>query len=221
MVVKPDSLNERCLHCQAPEETIICSGCRSLLRQSQHSCVRCAQTLESADLVCGRCQQQPPAFDTTYTACVYEHPVDWWVHALKFNGQLAYARLMAHCLLPQLQRLDANIPLIPVPLHEHRYRQRGYNQAYEIARELSQLSGHSVLQQALVRTRDTAMQSELSGQQRQSNVRKAFQAAECIQADHVLLVDDVMTTGHTLRACAAALQQAGVEKIDVMVFARA
>ncbi|WP_395373047.1 ComF family protein [Marinicella sp. W31] len=196
-------------------------GCRSLLRQPRYACTRCAQTLESAELVCGRCQQQSISFDKTYAACIYEHPTDRWVQALKFNGQLSYARLMACCLQSQLQQFNCDIPLVPVPLHSRRYRQRGYNQAHEIARELSLACGHMVMDQVLERTRDTAMQSELSGKKRHSNVRNAFRANTTIAAKRVLLVDDVMTTGHTLRACADVLKRAGVEKVDAMVFARA
>ena len=220
MVGKPKTKVERCLHCQAPQEAIICDGCRTLLRQPEYACKCCAQPLDSAALVCGRCQKKPPEFTATYSASVYTHPIDWWVHALKFNDQLAYARLMAHCMEPQLRSLGQDIPLIPVPLHRRRYLQRGYNQAQEIARELSRLTGNPVLSDVLVRTRHTQMQSELSGKKRISNVRAAFQLDKDIDAKHVLLVDDVMTTGHTMRACADAFKQADI-RVDVLVFARA
>ena len=223
MVVRPETncAQERCLHCQVLNDSVICTGCRSLLKQPDHACTRCAQPLESAELVCGRCQQLSVAFDQTLVACIYEHPTDWWVQALKFNRQLSYARLMAHCLKPQLEQLSCESPLLPVPLHPRRYRQRGYNQAQVIAQELSRLCGHAVLDQSLERTRDTATQSELSGKKRHANVRNAFAVKSIIEHEQVVLVDDVMTTGHTLRACATALKRAGVKTVVALVFARA
>jgi len=116
--------------------------------------------------------------------------------------------------------MDNNIPIIPVPLHPKRLRLRGYNQAHEIAKIIAKQQNRPLLSDALVRTKNTAMQAELHEKQRANNVRAAFALNQTIESDTVIVMDDVMTTGQTLRSVAKCLNQAGIGEVIVAVFAR-
>ncbi len=111
--------------------------------------------------------------------------------------------------------------LIPVPLHKHRYRQRQFNQATEIARPISQQLGIPLNLNACVRVRDTKPQFDLPAKQRKKNLRKAFAMKNAIHADHVAIIDDVVTTGNTVNEFAKLVRRSGVGKIDIWSFARA
>lgn len=170
--------------------------------------------------VCGDCRQQPPAFSHTHCATIYQQPVSLWVHQLKFGGRLERAAVLAAAIGPMLQDIPKAVPLIPVPLHISRLRKRGYNQALEVARLLSEQQQRPLLTDVLVRHQATRMQAELSEQQRIKNVRGAFSMGARLSAQRVLLVDDVMTTGQTLHAASRCLRQAGVQTVEAVVFAR-
>jgi len=112
--------------------------------------------------------------------------------------------------------------IVPVPLHRSRLRQRGYNQALELARPLAARLGVPLAHDVLVRSRDTSAQTELDRAARRRNVRGAFHLREAIVLpDHVALFDDVMTTGATLAECARLLKRAGVRRVDAWALARA
>ena len=129
------------------------------------------------------------------------------------------SRLFAELLQPKLKHMGQNYILMPVPLHVSRLRSRGYNQAYEIAKELAKLSARK-LDTSLKRSKNTAMQAQLSLKQRAKNVSKAFNVKEKFKFKSIILVDDVMTTGNTLNECAKTLLKAGAEDVQVLVFAR-
>ena len=111
--------------------------------------------------------------------------------------------------------------LISIPLHIHRYRQRRFNQATEIARPISRQLGIPLNLNACVRVRNTTPQFDLPAKQRKKNLRKAFEMKNAISADHVAIIDDVVTTGTTVNEVAKLMRQSGVRKIDIWSFARA
>ncbi|MGJ8663744.1 MAG: ComF family protein [Marinicella sp.] len=143
-----------------------------------------------------------------------------WVQQLKFGDRMDRARLMAECLLKPLSEYEQSIPIIPVPLHPTRLKSRGYNQAYEVARIIGQKQNRPIIDKLLFRIKDTAMQAELPEKQRSANVRSAFAVAEAQKIPHVIVLDDVMTTGQTLRSITMCLRKSGVERVTVAVFAR-
>jgi len=148
--------------------------------------------------------------------------VDWLVQRFKFDGRMNCGRLLASLMAKQMgieqERPDL---LIPIPLHDARLRERGFNQAEFLARCLGAQLGIPVACNALARKRDTAAQSGLPTESRESNVRRAFEINRVPGVDHVALVDDVLTTGHTATECVRVLRHAGVGQVQVWVAARA
>ncbi len=187
-------------------------------------CPRCANPVPAADgnadpLACGACLGRTPAFDATVTLGAYVAPLDRMVQALKSAQRLdlgrAFGRLLALRLMPM--QFDA---VIALPLARSRLRARGFNQAQEIARALACELQLPLLPDALHRVRDTPSQQSLSLARRRANVRGAFAAPRALALRHVLLVDDVMTTGASLGAAASCLKRAGVARITNAVVAR-
>jgi ComF family protein len=139
--------------------------------------------------------------------------------ALKFGQKILYSNLFAELMLPIIKNEASHFVLLPVPLHKSRLRKRGYNQAYEIAKELAILSGRELLT-PLHRQKNTEMQAQLKFKQREKNVKNAFTMKQTLSHQHIILIDDVMTSGNTLNECAKVLKKAGAQEVKVLVFAR-
>lgn len=204
----------------------LCPGCESTLPRLLQACPRCAIAYDHPDVVgtCGECQRRPPAQDRTVALYRYAPPVDHFIRALKFHRELGLARLLGERLAVRLAEASTRPDLlVPVPLHAARLRERGYNQALEIARVVARRLAIPLDAHLLVRTRATAPQSDLPIAGRRKNVKGAFavRGKNCLAGQHVALLDDVMTTGNTVHAAARALRKAGAREVDVWVVARA
>jgi ComF family protein len=142
---------------------------------------------------------------------------------LKFHGRLADARLLGELFLASLDPAVHPLPecLIPVPLHPVRLRERGFNQALELARPISQQLNLPLEPHIVQRRLHTRPQSELSGTTRRLNLRHAFHLAAPVPYRHVALIDDVVTTASTLNELARVLRQTGVKTIQIWAIARA
>lgn len=175
------------------------------------------------DIRCAACTANPRAFDAARAACLYDETSRDPILKLKHADRLDIAPLLARWINRSARDLLAQADVIaPVPLHPLRLLRRRHNQAAEIARPLSVLSGVPYLPDALVRTRATATQGGKSGGGRKRNVAGAFAVARParVAGKRILLIDDVMTTGATLEGCARALKAAGAIRVDVAVVAR-
>lgn len=174
---------------------------------------------------CGGCVRKPPAFAWTLAPYRYAFPLDRLLSRFKYSGDLASGRLLAELVgdaLEQEPRLGAHdLVVVPMPLARDRLVERGYNQALELARPLAHRLGLPLAIDGLVRRRSTPRQAGLSARERRRNVRGAFSASTAVKGRRVLLVDDVMTTGSTLRECARVLRRAGASEVGVVVVARA
>lgn len=146
-----------------------------------------------------------------------------WKSRFKFGADLAAGRVLSSLWLRESPPMTMPTWLLPVPLHVGRLRERGYNQAIELARPLASQLGPSLQLHALIRTRATPAQTELGALARRRNMRGAFAARQHMAwPAHVALFDDVMTTGATLGECARVLKRAGVQRVvDVWALARA
>jgi len=204
-----------CFLCRGAARALLCAQCEAELPRLHRSlCPRCA--LESPlGAVCGRCLSESPAYDATHAALAYDFPADALVHALKFRGELALASLFAGLLAPKLAHARVD-HVVPVPLSAERLRQRGYNQAVEIARRLGKPVDFALCE----RTREAPPQMELPYAERQRNVRGAFRCTRALAGARVAVVDDVMTTGATLDEMARTLKAAGAVHVENWVVAR-
>lgn len=200
----------------------LCPGCAGDLPVIAAACVRCCAPLPVAG-TCGYCQRRPPAFDRTTAVFHYRPPLDALVKRLKFNGDLHLARLLGGLMADYLAQNETVLPelIVPVPLHGRRLRERGFNQALELARPVAARLGVPLAWRQVMRTRATDPQSDLPAKLRSRNVKGAFAAAAGFAAQRVAIVDDVMTTGYTANELAATLRRAGAADISVWVCARA
>jgi ComF family protein len=176
-----------------------------------------------ADAPCGDCQRRPPAFDRCIAPLLYAGAVPYLVTELKFRKRLSHGRLLGALLGRGLRAVRGGVGgpdlILPVPLHPARLRERGFNQALEIARGPGRLLGLPLAAKACVRTRATAPQSALAGQARRRNLRGAFTVTGPLP-EWVAVVDDVVTTGATVEAVAQALKEAGARRVEVWAVAR-
>lgn len=216
-------LPPRCLVCAEPGFDL-CPACQDTLPWNPVACARCALPLPQPAPHCGACQTAPPPQQASLAILRYESPLDRLLPRFKFHGGLAEGRLLAQLLsmrlpAPPTEGLDL---LLPMPLHRGRLGARGYNQALELARPLSRAWRIALKPDALQRVRATPPQSELDADARRRNVRGAFLASEdAVRDRRVLLVDDVITTGATVREAAATLLRAGAGEVHVLALARA
>jgi len=227
-------LPPHCLLCGARGDASrdLCPACAADLAANHTVCARCALPLPIHAAQCGECLRSEPSFDAAFAPYIYAHPLDLLLTKLKFGRSLAAGRVLAELWIGALRRALAGgvvstLPdaIIPLPLHATRLRERGYNQALELAKPLAREFGIALAPDLLRRTRATAAQSNLDAVARRKNLRGAFDIDTAVLAasapPHVVLLDDVMTTGTTVREAARTLKRAGVARVDVWALARA
>ncbi len=200
----------------------LCPECEGDLPRRSPQCPRCGGRYPATG-VCGQCQSHPPAFDVTIAPLAYRPPVSDLIHEFKYRCRMQHARLLGELFFREVGPRITIRPdvIIPVPLHRSRLRRRGFNQSVELARPIARALGTYIDRRAAIRTRDTRPQVELPIKQRQSNIRDAFAVRGPISYRHVAIVDDVMTSGHTVSQLARCLKCAGVKHIQVWALARA
>lgn len=216
----------RCCLCdQASVSALaLCDACRPELPWLGNGCPRCARPVpaDSFSYVCGECLKQPPPFERTLVLFRYQPPVSQLIQQFKFNQRLALTQLFSELLAERVAAIEP-LPevIIPVPLHPTRQRERGFNQAIEIARPLGRRLGIPVALDACHRIRQTRTQSTLPAGQRRRNLRNAFACQQPASPwRHVAILDDVITTGSTISALAKTLRKGGVERVDCWAIAR-
>lgn len=216
-----------CLLCHArlPAGRDVCAACDRSLPRAQSACSRCGApgAVVGTNAVCGECQKHPPAYDGTRAVFRYASPVDRLIQHLKYHGRLELSRVLGGYLAEHMLTLDDPLPdvVVPVPLHTARLRERGYNQSLEIARFVSRRLRVPLDWRGTQRIRPTEPQTELPRDQRRKNVRGAFTASKAFAGQRIAIVDDVMTSGHTVNALAETLLHSGVRDVRVWVVARA
>jgi ComF family protein len=217
-----------CLLCSHKAQQVhnLCELCQESLPSLPHHCSLCAEFLASQhDIHCGACRTALPPFDKVYALFPYRDAVPFLISALKFHAELQVAKLFSTLFIERItsywyQKSPLPDLIIPIPLHKERLETRGFNQALEIAKPIAKALRLPLDTTGLIRVRATLAQSGLSAELRKSNVEDAFSVTKTYQARSVALLDDVMTTGHTIRACCALLKQQGASRIDVWCGAR-
>jgi ComF family protein len=218
-------LPSSCALCGGSCDGVVCPPCRDhFCFPVTNRCARCANPLPGGG-TCATCEAYPPSYDATVAAVDYAPPLDHLVLQLKFSARLPLAPWFAEMLRDAvLAHPGLPLPdlLCPVPLGPSRLVERGFNQALEIARPLARLLGAALHPTLAERQLDTRAQSGVSPHERAENIRGAFGIKDpgLVEGRHVGIVDDVMTSGHTLEELAATFKRFGAARVSNFVFAR-
>jgi ComF family protein len=215
-----------CLLCAGAitSEHLICRGCQADLPRNEPACLCCAQSLSVApSRICADCIEKPPPFDRAFAPFRYRGAVAQAVQSLKYNANFLTADWLGEAMIERIRLRAEPLPqiVIPVPLHRARLRERGFNQAQEIAKVVARGLQLPLEPNWARRTRSTIDQIGLNAVQRRRNLKGAFAIDGRVAGLHVALVDDVMTTGSTLTELARACRKAGAESIELWIAARA
>lgn len=227
----PGALGSACAVCERWQAQPLCATCRARFGAPRLRCRLCAIELPAASAeVCGDCIRHPPPLQATLAAWRYDFPWDRLIARFKFYGGVELAGVLAEGLAETVESavgagwLALPELLLPVPLSPRRLRERGYNQAWELARRLGRRWSLRAEPLWLERVRETPQQAELTRAERLHNLTAAFAVAPearlALAGRRVALVDDVMTTGSTLFEAGATLRRAGVAEVQAWVLAR-
>jgi ComF family protein len=208
-----------------PTSGPLCASCWGALPRHHEPACRCGRSLPPRAPRCGRCRRGRQPLSAGISLGPYEGPLRVAIHELKYRGRRRVASRLAAMLLEDAAAralVAESHVLVPVPLHPRRRLERGFNQAALIAREVSRRCQRPCAENALVRRQETPPQAGLSAVERRRNVAAAFVVRRRgpVAGKVVTLVDDVLTTGATARACALALQAAGASEVRVLALAR-
>jgi ComF family protein len=215
-------LPAHCVLCQVQCESRLhlCDACRHDLPLLQNQCERCHRQLSAQQSgLCGHCLTQPPAYHRCYVFWDYALPMDYFIKQLKFSHQLHYAQMLGRLFSEKIVSSYAQDQLpqaiIPMPLHRQRLRERGFNQTLEIAKPVSRALAIPLLKNSCQRIRATRPQAQLPARARKKNLQQVFRIIDLPpEINHVAILDDVITTGHTANALAAAFSKVA-KRIDV------
>jgi ComF family protein len=204
----------------------LCGDCRARFARPRPRCLRCAIGVPEGVPLCGACLHTPLRFEQAIAAFDYAFPWDRVIAEFKFRGRLDWACPLAEVLASTVRPRGPDVDLVTaVPLAAQRLHERGYNQAWEIARRVAKRLGLPARHDVLLRWRDTPHQVQLGRRQRDANLRGAFMpgdadARAAVRGRCVALVDDVLTTGTTADEAASALLEAGARSVQLWVLAR-
>lgn len=218
-----------CLLCDAPSHRLIalCDDCEAELPWLEWHCSQCALPMPNHQALCADCTHNPPLFSKVITPLQFSFPVDTLISRFKYQENWPYGQLLSTLLVQYLeyyfdeggQRPDL---ILAVPLAQRRQRQRGYNQAQMICDCLSKALRLENPRQLLLRTRETISQQGLNAKARRDNLHNAFALSEPEQVKnkHIVLVDDVLTTGTTCSIISSLLLKHGAARVEVYCLAR-
>jgi len=216
-----------CAVCRGWGKSRVCAECMTRFAAIVPRCQRCALPVPADVAVCGACLASAPRFDAAIARVDYGFPWDRLIAGFKFHSALDLADVLARAIVSArgaMPPADATDLLLPVPLSAARLRERGYNQAWEIARRVARRVGLAADASLLLRIRDTSHQIALPVEERGDNVRGAFavepRRRSELRGRAIALIDDVMTTGSTAAEIARTLKEAGAARVAVWVVAR-
>lgn len=211
-----------CVIChRTSNQTIdLCSDCETELPFITHACDVCGLPLNAPIDICGACIKNPPPFDETFALCHYRSTARFLINRLKFKHQLAVSKILGLLMAKYVTFTKKPDYILPVPLYIKRMRERGFNQSLEIARVLSQKLKIPLNTTSCQRILNTPSQITLSAAVRKKNIKNAFKIISPTKTNHVAILDDVMTTGSTVKEIAILLKNKGVKKVSIWCCAR-
>ena len=214
----------RCPFCnevQALGGSKICREClKGLPKRVRPFCMKCGKPIErDENEFCNNCRNRMPEFDRAYPILLYRKKVPEALARFKYKNDRQIGRILIQEVgketMAELKRLHID-GIVPVPMYRKKEKIRGYNQAYLLAREMGRILERPVYKHYLLRKVSTVAQKDLSQGERKKNIKKAFKLGKnVVELNHILLVDDIYTTGATVSACAGVLKEAGAEKVYV------
>jgi ComF family protein len=210
-----------CHHHHA-QSSSLCSTCSQLLTRLHNPCQYCACPLPSEQfLICGECLRKKPAFDRVITAYTFEEPLRSLLHEFKYLKALHLRPLLAALMIEAYDEKMAQADCImPTPLHTARICERGFNQAAELAKIIAKKIKKPYVDSICKKINNTLPQVGLTAQDRRKNLRYTF-IAKPSPYQHVLMIDDLVTTGSTANEIARTLKRQGVKHVDIWCCARA
>lgn len=215
-------LKQNCILCAGHQggSLGICNACLEDLPWHTHAqCQQCAMPTHGR--LCGSCISASPHFDATHALFNYAYPLDRLLQHYKYHDSLHLAHTFSSLWLDKKNHLFSDIDvLIPMPMHPARLKQRGFNQALEIARPLGRKTQIPIDYQSCRRIKLTPPQASLPLKDRVKNIRGVFSYENNLQGQRVAMVDDVMTSGASLNELAKTLKQAGAAHVECWVMAR-
>lgn len=209
----------------------LCPSCwKELFLITNHSCQQCGLPFEYKTPLnrCGDCLKSPPAFDETIAAAKYDGVIRDLIISLKHGDRHDIAPILAKIMYPRARTLlqEADI-ILPLPLHKKRFFMRRFNQSAELARyliNLSQLNADKMKTDILLRHKNTTPQGHKTRHQRKKSLQGAFHVPDASKGDitgkHIVIIDDVMTTGASVASAARTLKRAGAKRVSAVVAAR-
>jgi len=206
-------------HCERALD--LCAACEAELPFIENACTLCATPLydEQDHSVCGACLKEPPHYDRLICLSYYKDHIARMITQLKFYHQLAYANILGTLMAKHLLPDEKPNCIIPIPLHKKRLRQRGFNQALEIAKPIAKRLEIPIDYKSCQRIRHTQPQTEIDAKHRHNNLKNAFSVTRQMPKQ-VVILDDVFTTGHTVNELSHTLRKAGIEHIEVWCIAK-
>lgn len=215
-----------CILCGRPGQgdRDLCRACEADIQTNGHACRACAIPLPEGahQQLCGQCLQQPPLFDSAWSPFLYVQPLEWIIQQIKFNSRFASTRVLADLLAQQVSGFSRRPDcIIAVPLHPRRMRERGFNQSLEMIKLVAKQHSIPVDNKNCWREKYARPQTGMNAKQRRQNIKGAFKFNNVNQCQHVLLFDDVITTGSTVTELTGVLKRQGVKRVDVWSLARA
>lgn len=217
-------LPQQCILCASSTHTEkgLCQACIADLPLIKRPCQHCGMPLTKTNLICGKCITNPPPYSQLIAPFLYKNPLDHIVSALKFHNKLTYTELLGTLVAAELPKRIQHMPeiIIPVPLHKGRLKERGYNQALEIAKPISRLLQIPIDYRSCMRHKLTQAQTGLTIGERKLNIKNAFQIQRDFSAKSVAIFDDVVTTGSTANELCNVLKSYGVKHIQIWCCAR-
>lgn len=215
---------EVCLSCET-KLGFICDSCLSELPYLKNNiCNVCATPMSSVDnLVCGTCLKFPPAFNRIVSFYIYEGVIRKIIQEAKFNKKTFYFSKLLNIIDNDIKRVipSSYTAIVPIPVSKRRLLERGYNQSLIIAKRLSKILKIPILDDCLVKVKDTPPQTRFGKEERFKNIKDVFFLKKNINSDKVIIVDDIVTTTATVREAAKVLKVGGVNEIIVFSLSRA